>query len=150
MPNSGPALGNLAYDAAHQQLFVSDLQTGMIHRFAIADGSERGAPFDHGVTGRVAASLPAAPFDSGARANIASTRFNAEAPDTWGFAPPERRVWALATHNGRLFYSVGNGSAAEGPQVWSVGIQPDGALAPDPRLPGGRLSVSDIAYGLTG
>ena len=32
VPNPGPALGNLAYDAAHKQLFVSDLYTGMIHR----------------------------------------------------------------------------------------------------------------------
>ena len=150
VPNSGPALGNLAYDAAHKQLFVSDLQTGMIHRFAITDGAELGAPFDHGVTGRRAANLATAPFNSGARANIASNRFNTEAPDTWGFALPQRRVWALATHKGRLFYSVGNGARGEGPQIWSVGIQPDGALAPDPRLelnaPSGPNSVSDIAF----
>jgi hypothetical protein len=47
VPNPGPALGNLAYDAAHKQLFVSDLHTGMIHRFAIADGSELGTPYNH-------------------------------------------------------------------------------------------------------
>ena len=40
VPNPGPGLGNLAYDATHKQLFVSDLYTGMIHRFTIADGSE--------------------------------------------------------------------------------------------------------------
>ena len=43
-----------------------------------------------------------------------STREN---PDTWGFAPPARRVWGLAVYEGRLYYSV-----AAGPQIWSVGI----------------------------
>ena len=31
-PNSGAALGNIAYDRWNRQLFVSDLETGMIHR----------------------------------------------------------------------------------------------------------------------
>ena len=36
-PNPGPALGNLAFDAARKQIFVSDLYTGMIHRFDLED-----------------------------------------------------------------------------------------------------------------
>src|SRR5882757_10299781 len=74
VPNPGPALGNLAYDAAHKQLFVSDLYTGMIHRFAIADGSEPGASYDHGVTGRGAANLAPMPFNPAGRPNIADSR----------------------------------------------------------------------------
>ena len=112
VPNPGPALGNLAYDAAHKQLFVSDLYTGMIHRFAIADGSEPGASYDHGVTGRGAANLPPMPFNPANRPNIANSRFNSENPDSWGFAPPERRVWGLAVQGGRLYYSARNGSAS--------------------------------------
>ena len=43
VPNPGPGLGNLAYDSAHKQLFVSDLYTGMIHRFGL-DGRDLGPP----------------------------------------------------------------------------------------------------------
>ena len=49
VPNPGPGLGNLAYDSDHKQIFVSDLYTGMIHRFDL-DGKELGH-YDHGVTG---------------------------------------------------------------------------------------------------
>ena len=49
--NSGAGLGNIAFDKAHHQLFVSDLETGLIHRVALADGAELGR-YDHGVTGR--------------------------------------------------------------------------------------------------
>jgi hypothetical protein len=49
--NSGAALGNIAYDRWNKQLFVSDLETGMIHRLSVADGAQLGA-YDHGQTGR--------------------------------------------------------------------------------------------------
>jgi hypothetical protein len=156
VPNPGPALGNLAYDAPHKQLFVSDLYTGMIHRFAIADGSEPGASYDHGVTGRSAANLAPVPFNPANRPNIANNRFNSEDPDTWGFAPPERRVWGLAVQAGRLFYSARNGSATEAPQIWSVGIAQDGSFAADARLEvevapqPGPYPVSDIAFSQRG
>ncbi|QWG24403.1 hypothetical protein KMZ93_05710 [Bradyrhizobium sediminis] len=156
VPNPGPALGNLAYDAAHKQLLASDLYTGMIHRFAVADGGEPGAPYDHGVTGRGAAKLPPLPFNPANRPNIANNKFNAENPDSWGFAPPERRVWGLAVQAGRLFYSVRNGAAAEGPQIWSVGIARDGSFGTDARLEvevsaqPGPYPVSDIAFSQRG
>ena len=156
VPNPGTALGNLAYDAAHKQLFVSDLYTGMIHRLAVADGSEPGAPYDHGVSGRSAANLPPMPFNPANRPNIANGRFNSENPDSWGFAPPERRVWGIAVQAGRLFYSVQNGSATEGPQIWSVGIAQDGGFGTDARLEievaaqPGPYPVSDIAFSQNG
>jgi hypothetical protein len=160
VPNPGAALGNLAYDASHRQLFVSDLYTGMIHRFAVADGGESGVPYDHGVTGLPAANLPAVPFDPANRPNIASSRFSAENPDSWGFAPPPRRVWGLAVQTGpagaRLFYSARNGAPTDGPQIWSVGIQQDGSFANDPRweldVPAqpGPYAVSDIAFSQAG
>ena len=156
VPNPGPALGNLAYDAAHKQLFASDLYTGMVHRIAVADGSEPGAPYDHGVTGRGAANLPPVPFNPANRPNISSNKFNAENPDSWGFAPPERRVWGVAVHAGRLFYSARNGAATDGPQIWSVGIAQDGSFAADARLEvevaaqPGPYSVSDIAFSQKG
>lgn len=126
VPNPGPGLGNLAYDSAPKQLFVSDLYTGMIHRFDL-DGKELDR-YDHGVTGLTAAKLAPAPFDPRNRPNIASDRFDSEKPETWGFAPAARRVWGLAVHEGRLYYSV-----TSGPQIWSIGIVRDGRLANDPR-----------------
>jgi len=156
VPNPGPALGGLAYDAAHKQLFVSDLYTGMIHRFSVADGSEPGATYDHGTTGRGAAGMPPMPFSAANRPNIASNKFNAENPDSWGYAPPERRVWGLAVQNGRLFYSAGNGAATAGPQIWSVGIAQDGSFGADARLEievaaqPAPYPVSDIAFSQSG
>jgi hypothetical protein len=149
VPNPGPGLGNLAYDSAHKQLFVSDLYTGMIHRFAL-DGKDLGA-YDHGIAGLGAAKLAAVPFNPANRPNIASDRFDTEKPDSWGFTPVARRVWGLAVHEGRLYYSV-----VSGPQIWSVGIERDGSFAADPRweldVPAqvGRLPVSDIAFSQKG
>jgi hypothetical protein len=123
VPNPGPGLGNLAYDYAHRQLFVSDLYTGMIHRIDL-DGRDLGS-YDHGVSGRGAAGSPPLPFNPRLRPNIASDRFDSENPSTWGFAPPGRQVWGLAINDGRLYYSV-----SAGPQIWSVGIQSDGSSPP--------------------
>jgi hypothetical protein len=155
VPNPGPALGNLAYDSAHKQLFVSDLYTGMIHRFAL-DGGDSGAPYDHGVAGLTAAKLPALAFDPKNRPNIASDRFDSEDPNSWGYAPAARRVWGLAVHDGRLFYSARNGSRTDGPQIWSVGIAADGNFASDPRweldvaAKPGPFAISDIAFSQSG
>ena len=149
VPNPGTGLGNLAYDFAHKQLFVSDLYTGMIHRFDL-DGNEL-SRYDHGVTGLGAAKLATVPFDPKNRPNIASERFDSEKPDTWGFAPAARRVWGLAVHEDRLYYSV-----VAGPQIWSVGIASDGSFAADPRweldvpAQAGPLPVSDIAFSYQG
>jgi len=157
IPNPGPGLGNLAYDPAHKQLFVSDLYTGMIHRFAL-DGRDLGPPYDHGATGLPtgAGNPPPVPFNPRNRLNIASDRFDSQNPNGWGFAPPARRVWGLAVHEGRLFYSAMNGSATVGPQIWSVGIQQDGDFAADPRweldvaAQPGPYPVADIAFSQKG
>ncbi len=149
VPNPAAGLGNLAYDAVHRQLFVSDLYTGMIHRFDLA-GHDLGH-YDHGIAARAAAKLAPVAFDPKHRPNIASERFDSEKPASWGFAPAARRVWALAAHDGRLYYSV-----AAGPQIWSVGIAADGSFANDPRweldvpAQAGSLPVSDLAFSQAG
>ena len=143
--NTPASLGGLAYDARTQQLFVAERATGMIHRFGL-DGTDRGV-FDHGVDGRGAANLPPVPFDPATIANIASPSFDSQNPKTWGFAPVPRRIFGLAVRGGRLFYAV-----ADGPQVWSVGIRPDGSFAHDahfevvaPALRPG-VEISQIAF----
>jgi hypothetical protein len=159
---TGPAsLGNIAYDAGHRQLFVSDLSTGMIHRFGL-NGKDLGH-FDHGVDGRAAAHLQPRRYDPSSRADIARKEFDSENPATWGFAPPERMVWGLAVHKGRLYYAVAAGGEADNRdehgksvpdagQIWSVGLDRRGNFARDPRLeialPGetNAAPISDIVF----
>ena len=103
--NSGPALGNIAYDRWNKQLLVSDLETGMIHCISVADGSELGR-YDHGVQGRInftdaangtAQSLPQVPFDtdSAARTGDCPDGTFAATPACWNIADFRRRVWGL-------------------------------------------------------
>lgn len=144
--NPGPGLGNLAFDAVHQQLFVSDRATGMIHRFGL-DGEELGI-YDHGTEGRAAADLPVVAYDPAGALDITRSDFDADDPDSWGYAAPDRQVWGLAVHDGRLYYAVVNDS-----QIWSVGLdRQTGAFGDDPRweldVPKRpkKLPVSDIVF----
>lgn len=125
--NAGPGLGNIAYDPKTKQLFVSDLETGLIHRITL-DGKDRDV-FDHGEAGRKAQGLDTVSYDPARRMNIESPSFDSEDTATWGFADERRRVFGLAVNNGRLFYAV-----AEGAAVWSVSIDGDGDFGNDPRI----------------
>ena len=144
--NAGPGLGNIAHDAGHRQLFVSDLGTGMIHRLGM-DGKELEI-FDHGVSARTAARLKPVPHDPATALTITSPEFDSEAPDTWGYADEARRVWGLAVHQSRLFYAVTGDS-----QIWSVGLDKDSGRFLDdarweldvPKRPK-KLAVSDIVF----
>ncbi|MGI9477339.1 MAG: hypothetical protein ACR2PI_11595 [Hyphomicrobiaceae bacterium] len=127
-PNSGPGLGNIAFDKATRQLFVSDLDTGMIHRLDLAGNLVD--HFDHGSDGRTSVGATAVPHDSANRMDITAASFNSEDPSTWGLAKPERRAWGLAVHAGRLYYAVNNSVR----EVWSVGLGQDGSFASDARL----------------
>ena len=121
-PNSGAALGNIAFDPWHNQLFVSDLETGMIHRLAITDGTDLGH-YDHGVDGRAnfidgetgtAMSLPPIVFDpaTGARITDCPSGTFANQTSCWNYADFRRRVWGLgvgrdaASGSVRLYYSI--------------------------------------------
>ena len=125
--NSGPALGGLAFDPASRNLYASDLESGLIHRFAVDDNATNLGQFDHGVTARPTRGLDALP-DDGKRAEITSDAFKAGDPATWGFTQEGRRVRAMAVHDGRLYYAVD-----EGPEIWSVGLNEDGSFADDAR-----------------
>jgi hypothetical protein len=123
----GPAsLGGLAFDPTSQQLFAADRTTGLIYGFGL-DGSDRGS-YDHGSQGRPNAGLAPVPLVPAAPVDISSPAFDTENPATWGMTSPPRRIFALATHAGRLYYGV-----AQGPQIWSAGIAPDGSIANDAR-----------------
>ena len=132
--NSGPGLGNIVFDGFHNQLLVSDMDTGMIHRLDMHGNNIE--HFDHGVTGRSADQRSIVKFDPENRLNIESADFDVEDPKTWSFSESERRIWGMAVHGERLFYAV-----AEGPEIWSVGLDKlDGHFLNDARW---ELTVSD-------
>ena len=130
--NSGAGLGDIVFDPSSQQFFASDLDTGLIYRLA-PDGTIIDS-FDHGVTGRPTHGL-AAVADDGSEIDVTNPAFNTEDPTTWGFTQAERKVSGLGLHGGRLYYAV-----ADGPQVWSVKINPDGSFG----APRWELDVSGL------
>lgn len=125
--NSAPGLGNLAYDPRTRQIFVSDLETGIVHRITM-DGQQRGI-YDHGTVGRAKARLAPVAYDRASRVGIENPAFNSEDTATWGFAPKSRMVFGLAVQDRRLYYSVG-----DGPQIWSIAIDDEGDFGNDARL----------------
>ena len=141
--NRGPGIGGLAFDPDHRQFFASDLDSGLIHRIDAA-----GKPvdaFDHGVSARPAQKLSAL-ADDGSEMDIRNAAFDSADPASWGYTQDARRVWAVAWHGGRLYYSVG--AKAE---IWSVGIASSGAFAADPRRelavkPDDGQAVTAIAF----
>ncbi|WP_353819810.1 hypothetical protein [Mesorhizobium sp.] len=145
--NSGPGIGDVTFDTISRQFFASDLDTGLIHR-TDANGTlvDR---FDHGVAGRPAHGL--APLaDDGLVMDIEGAAFDSEDPDSWGYTQDERRVWSVAYHGGRLYYSVG-----EKAELWSVGVARDGSVAGDPRWEltvkaDNDHAVTDIAFDISG
>ena len=140
-PNSGPALGNMAFDRFNKQLFVSDLETGMIHRIRAADGADRGF-YDHGVIGRAnffdaenntPGSLPPIMFDPKSSARIADCTAGPfeRSPQCWNFAASGRRVWGVGVHRDviknetRLYYAVWSGPAFGASAQWSAAANDD-------------------------
>lgn len=121
IPNSGAALGDIAYDPTHRQFFVSDRGSGLIHRIGL-DGIVRDS-YDHGTTGRSSVGLVPVPDQSERRLSIESPTFDPGDLRTWSLPPPTRRPFALAVHKGRLFYAI-----ADGPQVWSVPLAQNGGF----------------------
>ena len=156
-PNSGPGLGNIAFDKWNQQLFVSDLETGMIHRLRAADGADLGF-YDHGTQGRVnfidvvrgqPGALPPIAFDPASRPRVddcPTGKFD-NSPECWNFAVSGRRIWGLAawkhpvTGETRLYYSVWSspsfgdaswggisGDSEKRNSIWSIRLGPDGGF----------------------
>ena len=124
-PMKGAALGNITFDPRSRQLFVSNLETGFIHRLSL-DGKELGT-FDHGTTGRSAAGLPAVGIELASNADITSEAFRVDDPATWGFTDKRRLVYGIAVSDGRLYYATG-----DGPEIWSMQLGIDGRFGSDP------------------
>ncbi|MEJ0012749.1 MAG: hypothetical protein WDM94_08990 [Bauldia sp.] len=116
------ALGALAFDPATSQIFAAERGTGIVYRIGL-DGTINGT-YDHGTEGRPSAGLPPIAMVPTTPVNIEDPSFDTGNPSTWGIAAPARRVFGLGVYNKRLYYAV-----AQGPQVWSVGINPTGTLS---------------------
>jgi hypothetical protein len=146
-------LGNIAFDKWNNQLFASDLETGMIHRFSALDGSDLGR-WDHGVQGRpnfviassgAAGSLPPIAFDPATSAAIDDCPSGAFSrnPECWNVADFRRRVWGLGVARSvagkvRLYYATWSGQGFDNRafagagedeklnRMWSVGLTANG------------------------
>jgi len=125
LPNTGAALGNIAYDENHDQFYVSNLDDGLIYRVDVG-GCNVIDTFDHGIDGRPNESLATIP----------------DAPAS-EFTPFGRRVWGVEEYRGRLYYAVWNEDQGCDPtytyfgagrgcldvtlvdnEIWSVAIDP--------------------------
>ncbi|NLH83710.1 MAG: hypothetical protein GX458_23115, partial [Phyllobacteriaceae bacterium] len=144
-PNSGAALGGLAFDPVSKSLFVADRETGLVHRLD-ARGVDLGT-WDHGLAGTVAVGLDPVAAAPGPGIDLANPGFDTARPTTWGLAAPERRVFGLAVQARRLYYAV-----ADGARVWSVGLGADGGFGTDPRIEvvvppaAGPTEIAKIAF----
>jgi len=142
MDNGGAGLGNIVFDPTRYQLFISDLESGLIHQLDM-NGNLLGT-FDHGVQGRPNEGLSVV-NDDGTQLDITNPAFDSDNSNTWGLTDIRRRVWGLAFYKGVLYYAVG-----DGPQIWSVGFNKDGSFANNAKIeiktvPGG-LPVTDILF----
>jgi len=122
-PNSAAALGNIAYDRINRQFFVTDMETGLIHRIG-PDGRD-GGTFDHGTDGRQRftdaesrqpGSLPPIPFDPASTPRYQDCPGQFErTPACWNIAASGRRVWGIGVRRdpmgqgARLYYGVWSG-----------------------------------------
>jgi len=124
LPNnaaSGPGLGNVCFRRAGNgtgYLYVSDLEDGLIYRMNAASLTSVGTPFNHGVQGRLAASLSSIPDDG-----------------TPGLTQFGRRIWGVQTYQNRLYYAVWwedsrNISLTESNEIWSVALDNNGDFIP--------------------
>lgn len=148
--NPGPGLGNLAFDTARDQIFVSDLSTGLISRIDMRGSVQES--YDHGQTAAKTSGLPNVSYDPADPVKITEAALNTLDPATWGFAPDGRRIWGLALQGDRLFYGVDSGKEKR-PEVWSVGLDArSGDFLNDPRWEltlaesAPALEISDIGF----
>ncbi len=142
--NAYPGLGNLCFDAATQNIFVSNFRDGLVYRLDMTGQclSAWNHPFTgESVTGRV--NCP--PLSSTIPGQAAALG---------------NRVWAVQVHQGRMYYSVwwedsGAPNATRANEIWSVAIDStgdfvDGTERMEIEMPpvSGSISnpVADIAF----
>lgn len=107
MYNLGTCIGNICYDEDNQQIFATNMEDGRIYRI---DAS--GGPTNGNVLSRYD------PFGT-----YAAPAVN----DKASFIGFDERLWGIAYHNGRLYFSrcredLGNPSLSKANEIYSVAI----------------------------
>ena len=132
LPNSNVGLGNIAYDRDNSQLFVTNLEDGMIYRLDLSGAVL--STFD-----------PFLPDDG--------------AP---GFSPLGERIWGIQVYNCRVYFGVWSedaGRPGTPNAVWSVGLDTAGEFVgpetlevtlPDDETRPYTMPISDIAFSRDG
>ena len=115
IPNTGPGLGNVAYDPVNDQLFVTNFEDGEIYQITGLNANT-GTIKNHSLL-QGTADTTAGFVDSSL---TSSNQF---------------RAWAIAVSKGRVFYSLwredqGRPSASRSNEIWSVGMNANGDLIP--------------------
>ena len=148
----GAGLGNIAYDCAHKNFYVSNLDDGLIYRLDLSGNTL--STWDHGLH------LPTANPPSAAILDTPTT----------AFTPLGRRVWGLQEHNNRLYYAVwwedlGRPDPVHANEVWSIALSSSGDFVlgtdqleislpvdvfQDRTVSNYSNPVSDISFGPTG
>ncbi len=154
-PDAYPGLGNITYDCAHKQFFVTNMEDGRIYRIKPVGVN--------GPTGTVVGVFDPLGPDGGPTNYLLPS-------GTPGWAPLGERLWAVQIHANRLFYSVWaedltRPSASAANEIRSVQIAAAGNFmaATDqhelfvPSLPLGNFGntpfsspVSDISFSSSG
>jgi hypothetical protein len=131
LPNNNTGLGNIAFDPVHRQLFVTNMEDGIIYRFSL----------------------------SGTLLSVFDP-FNTD-DETAGFAPLGERLWGVQAFNCRLYFGTWKEDQARpGPanEVWSIALDSTGEFSGGETLevtlptPASdyTMPVSDIAFSRTG
>ncbi|MBL8086794.1 MAG: hypothetical protein JNM85_01830 [Chthonomonas sp.] len=121
-PDSFPELGNISYDGDHDQLFVTNLEDGMIYRIKGTGGSATSQ-------GTWLSRYDPADTTAGWQSDVA-------AGSPAGMVRLGDRVWGVQYHGGRLYFARwrvdrGNPNPSQFNEIWSIGIQPSGSNAGD-------------------
>ena len=143
LANSGPAVGQIAYDPAHQQIYATDLDDGLLHRIDADPGSatygQSLGTFDHGMLGNPRAEREPCQ-DDGSQMDPDYDAFNTNLAS--GFTQVCRRIWGVGVWNGRVYYGTwaedqgletpggSRISATVDNEVWSVAVDAAGAFLP--------------------
>lgn len=121
LPNSGQGLGNIAFDPASKDLFVTNFRDGKIHRINRNSGAT------------------VATFDPFAQYNPAFSTPN-------GYVQPAERIFGIAVRNGRVYYARWAPS-----EIYSISTSFTGTPVLEFAVPSASSAVvADIEFTTTG
>ncbi|MBI5863256.1 MAG: hypothetical protein HZB38_01830, partial [Planctomycetes bacterium] len=112
-----PGIGNITANCQTDNLYASNFEDGRIYRIPLAGSPANGSTYDHAT-------------------DTIATGIAPETGDAPGFVRLGERVWAVETHQGRLYYSVYGSDTfrSVAPNtVWSIQLDATGNFVPNTR-----------------